>query len=107
MAASKICKNHAGRMSVGHCETCHIPLCKECAVTGDDASIKGKIFCSKEHLDQFVMYAKALGGKRLREFKRPSLIFILFNIVVVLGVAYAALAFLAPSILRQLGLPTP
>jgi len=63
--ATKECKNHWGRKAVGHCATCHIPLCEECAMrspaTGD------QIFCSEAHLQRFVQmmeYGAGRGGKR-------------------------------------------
>ncbi len=90
--ALDICKNHPGRDAIGHCETCHIPLCEKCAVTwpGTDS-----IFCSKEHAEQFMAYQERREDMKIARQKNPSILFAFVKWVVVLVVVVAILMVVA------------
>lgn len=65
-----ICKNHPGRTAIGICGHCHMPLCKDCAVSIPE--VPGRVFCGNEHAQAFAEYEKRLGGKRLHGRRLPS-----------------------------------
>lgn len=92
--AGEICKNHPGRDAIGHCATCHIPLCEKCVVKAPGTD---KIFCSEKHAEQYMAFEERLGGKRITTFKQPS-IFVrllkgLIGLVVLFAIAWAIARF--------------
>jgi hypothetical protein len=99
--AQDICKNHPGRAAVGHCETCHIPLCEKCAVSWPGTD---RIFCSPEHAERFVSYQERRDEMKIPR-KRPKSIFVLLPmwivimavVLVVASIAYYLITGITPS----------
>ena len=100
--ALEICKNHPGKKSIGKCETCHIPLCEECAVVSSDPKLKGRIFCSEAHRDRFEQYQGALGEKRIgKGIRQPSIFTALIKWALILAFLYLAVRFIKPELIPK------
>lgn len=69
--ALTVCKNHPAREAIGHCETCHIPLCDKCAVTVPDSK---SIYCSKEHAEKAAAFSERRKDMNIRAKKNRSIV---------------------------------
>ena len=85
---NKICKNHPGRTAVGICATCHIPICQECAVKSP--ALPKQIFCSKEHMQQFLAFEES-GRGNIPRIRNRSIFARVGQIVVALVGIYIVL----------------
>jgi len=86
--AMEMCKNHPGRQSIGHCQTCHIPLCEKCAVTVPGSDL---IFCSQEHAERFQSYDARRQEMKIKP-KRNRSIFLLLPMWLVIAAVVLVVA---------------
>jgi len=84
--ALEICKKHPGRTAIGHCETCHVPVCEQCAVAypGTD-----KVFCSQEHAERFMSYTERRKEVDIARKRPKSIVFLLPKWILILAVVAA------------------
>ncbi len=94
-----ICKQHPGQRAIGHCETCHVPVCEQCVVRSSDPKLAKKCFCSEEHRVKFEQYKDAMGDKKIKPMRPPSIITSVIKLAVLVAIAYLIVRFVKPDLI--------
>ncbi len=98
--AMEICRKHQAQKSIGHCETCHAPVCELCVVRSANPKLAKKCFCSEDHREKFETYMAASGGKRqVAGVRPPYMIVAIFKAAFTLALIYLAVWYLKPSLI--------
>ncbi|MDX2175437.1 MAG: B-box zinc finger protein [Candidatus Sumerlaeia bacterium] len=86
--ALQLCKNHPGKKAVAHCETCHIPLCEECAIPSEHPKHPKAVFCSEQHRQNFMNFAATENARQIPRMRNSSMFIVIPRFLAGLAVAY-------------------